>query len=74
MPGPAFIWSLITGPLLWAAVQFVVLPLVNPIMSELVNPLPFVTAHLLYSLVLGWWVVRHPKYRYNNPDSRSEKK
>ncbi len=61
MPGSAFIWSLITGPILWAAVQFVALPLFNPIMSEYVDPVSFVIAHFLYSLVLGWWVLRYDK-------------
>jgi hypothetical protein len=61
LPGPALIWSLIAGPTLWAIVQFVVLPLVNPIMSRLVNPVSFVIAHLLYSLVLGLWVIRYAK-------------
>ena len=61
LPGPAFLWSLITGPVLWAIVQFVVLPLINPVMSRYVHPLSFVIAHILYSLVLGWWVVRYPK-------------
>ena len=61
LPGPALLWSLITGTLLWAVVQFIVLPLVNPIMSELVSPGSFVIAHILYSLVLGAWVTRYPK-------------
>ena len=61
LPGSALIWSLIAGPVLWALVQFIVLPLVNPVMSQLVHPLSFVTAHLLYSLVLGLWVTRYQK-------------
>ena len=61
LPGPAFVWSLITGPLLWVIVEFVVLPLANPIMSQYVNTLSFIIAHLAYSLVLGWWVIRYPK-------------
>ncbi len=61
LPGPALFWSLITGPLLWAVVQFIVLPLINPVMSELVNPGSFIVAHVLYSLVLGTWVIRYPK-------------
>lgn len=61
LPGPTVIWSLIAGCALWAIVEFVMLPLVNPIMSQLVQPLSFVTAHVLYSLVLGLWVIRYPK-------------
>jgi hypothetical protein len=61
MPGSAFIWSLITGPILWAIVNFVALPLVNPIMSQRVDTTSFIIAHVVYSLVLGWWVARYPK-------------
>ena len=61
LPGSALVWSLIAGPTLWALVQFIALPLINPIMSELVHPVSFVAAHLLYSLVLGLWVTRHRK-------------
>lgn len=61
LPGSALAWSIIAGPVLWALVQFVVLPLVNPVMSEFVHPVSFVTVHLLYSLVLGLWVTRHHK-------------
>ena len=48
MPGPPIIWSL-------------TLPLLNPVMEQHVEKLSFFIAHLVYGIVLGWYVARQPK-------------
>jgi hypothetical protein len=61
LPGPPWIWSLSLGPALWVIAQFVVLPVVNPVMSLGLYPPSFFIAHLVYGLVLGAWVQRAGK-------------
>lgn len=56
LPGLPRIWSLTIGPALWFGAQFVILPVVNPIMSTSVWLPSFFVAHLVYGLVLGTWV------------------
>lgn len=56
LPGRPWVWSLLIGPALWFAAQFVVLPLVNPVMSTSVWLPSFFVAHLAYGLVLGAWI------------------
>lgn len=61
LPGSAFFWALIIGPILWFTAQYLALPLVNPRMEALVHYPSFAVAHVVYSLVLGFWVSRTPK-------------
>lgn len=61
LPGSALLWGIIIGLLLWAGAQYALLPLVNPIMEELVNQPTFILANVAYSVVLGLWVSRADK-------------
>ncbi|RME45854.1 MAG: hypothetical protein D6791_09720 [Chloroflexi bacterium] len=61
LPGSAVIWSLIIGPVLWFVAQYLALPLANPRMDALVDHPSFAIAHVVYSLVLGWWIARTQK-------------
>ncbi len=61
LPGSAFGWALVVGPILWFTAQYLALPLVNPRMEALVHIPSFFIAHVAYSLTLGWWVARTPK-------------
>lgn len=58
LPGNKIVWSLVIGAILWAIALFAVLPIVNPLMSEQVNALSFLIAHVLYSLTLGYVIDR----------------
>lgn len=61
LPGSAFLWALVVGPLLWFVAQYLALPLVNPRMEALIHVPSFAVAHVAYSLTLGWWVSRTAK-------------
>lgn len=61
LPGSAFVWALVVGPILWFTAQYLALPLVNPRMEALVHIPSFAIAHVAYSLTLGWWVARTSK-------------
>jgi len=61
MPGPPMIWSLTVGPLLWSIASLLVLPALNPVMAEHVEEGSFFVAHVVYGIVLGWWIPRTPK-------------
>jgi hypothetical protein len=63
MPGPPLVWSLTVGPLLWGLASLIILPVINPVMEQLVDRPSFFVAHLVYGLVLGWWIARTPKIR-----------
>jgi hypothetical protein len=63
LPGSPLLWAVIIGPLLWALVSVLILPLLNPVMAQYVEHTSFFVAHVAYSLVLGWWVARTPKIR-----------
>jgi hypothetical protein len=63
LPGPPLAWSIVLGPLLWFWAQFVFLPVINPRIAQEASWLSFLIAHLVYALVLGWWVQRTPKIR-----------
>ncbi|HLF25718.1 MAG TPA: hypothetical protein VJG32_05235 [Anaerolineae bacterium] len=58
MPGPPMIWSLTVGPLLWSLASLITLPALNPVMAQYVDVPSFFIAHLVYGVVLGWWVTR----------------
>ncbi len=58
LPGPPLVWAFVVGPILWAGAVYAGLPLLNPVMSRLVNLLSFAVAN---SLILGVWVTRTPK-------------
>jgi hypothetical protein len=61
MPGPPILWSLTVGPLLWSIASLLILPAINPVMAEHVDGGSFFIAHVVYGLVLGWWIPRTPK-------------
>ena len=61
LPGPPILWSIVIGPALWGIASLLVLPAVNPVMAEYVDVPSFFLAHLVYGLVLGWWIARSPK-------------
>lgn len=61
LPGPAYIWAVVIGPILWFTAQYLALPLVNPRMEAVVHIPSFAIAHVVYSLVLGWWISRTAK-------------
>ena len=61
LPGSALFWAIIIGPLLWGLASVLILPLLNPAMAQSVDHLSFFAAHVVYSLVLGWWIARTPK-------------
>jgi hypothetical protein len=60
-PGSPLLWAIIIGPLLWALASILILPLLNPVMAQNVDRLSFFVAHVVYSIVLGWWVARTPR-------------
>jgi hypothetical protein len=61
LPGPPALWALVIGPLLWVGATVVVLPAINPAMSERVDWASFLAANVIYSLVLGLWVGNTPR-------------
>lgn len=61
LPGRPGIWALIVGPLLWFAATLIVLPQVNPVMSQLLDWPSFAAANIFYGLVMGVWVAGTPK-------------
>jgi uncharacterized membrane protein YccF (DUF307 family) len=63
LPGRPAPWSLVVGPLLWFGATLVLLPQINPIMSQLLDWPSFALANLVYGLVLGLWVASTPKVR-----------
>jgi hypothetical protein len=63
LPGSPVLWALLIGPLLWALASVLILPFLNPVMALYVDHTSFFGAHLVYSLVLGWWIGRTPKVR-----------
>jgi len=60
-PGHPVGWSVIAGGLLWGFATIVLLPVLNPRMSELVNVPSFIIAHFAYTILLGVTVDRFAK-------------
>ncbi len=60
-PGHPLLWALTVGPLLWSIASLLTLPVLNPVMARYVDRASFFLAHLVYGLILGWWVARTPK-------------
>ncbi len=65
LPGRPLIWALVVGPMLWFGATFAGLPLLNPVMHNLVDWPSFALANIAYSFVLGMWVARTPKIPAN---------
>lgn len=61
LPGSPIFWAFVVGPILWAGAIFAGLPLFNAVMAQHVDWLSFAIANIVYSLVLGLWVVRSSK-------------
>lgn len=58
LPGHPMIWALIIGPLLWVAAEFAILPILNARISSAIAPQTFVVAHIIYSIVMGYMIMR----------------
>ena len=58
LPGRPHLWALVIGPLLWLAATAVVLPTINPLMSNLLDWPSFGLANIVYGLTMGLWVAR----------------
>ncbi len=65
MPGRPEAWALVVGPLLWLAATSIILPTINPIMSNLLDWPSFAIANLVYGLVMGLWVAHTPRIPAN---------
>lgn len=50
LPGPAIIWSLTVGPMLWIVASVLALPLINPLMAKHVDGGSFLVAHVAYGI------------------------
>jgi hypothetical protein len=61
LPGRAVVWAVIVGPVLWFAATLIVLPQINPVMSQLLDWPSFAAANLAYGLFMGYWVAETPK-------------
>jgi hypothetical protein len=61
LPGRPVIWALIVGPLLWFGATLIVLPQINPVMSQLLDWPSFAAANIVYGLFMGFWVAETPK-------------
>ncbi len=61
LPWTPVFWSFAVGPILWAGAVFAGLPLLNPVMARYIDLPSFAIANIVYSLVLGLWVVKTPK-------------
>lgn len=66
LPGPPLVWSVIIGAIMWATAMFLVLPIVNPVMEEYVEPVSFIIGNVAYTVTLGWWITRSEKVRVGN--------
>ncbi len=60
LPGRPVLWAVIIGPLLWFSTTLIVLPQINPVMSQLLDWPSFGLANIVYGLVMGTWVMRTP--------------
>ncbi len=56
LPGRPLYWAFLVGPILWFGAVYAALPLLNPIMAQMVDLPSFALANVLYSLLLGLWV------------------
>lgn len=61
LPGPPVFWAIVVGPLLWLGATAVLLPVINPAMSQRLDWLSFMIANVAYSLVMGLWVGLTPR-------------
>jgi hypothetical protein len=61
LPGRPIIWALIVGPVLWFAATLIVLPQINPVMSQLLDWPSFAAANIVYGLVMGYCVAETPQ-------------
>ena len=61
LPGPPVVWALIVGPLLWFAATLIVLPQINPVMSQYLHWPSFAAANIVYGLFMGFWVAETPR-------------
>lgn len=61
LPGRPIIWALVLGPVLWFAATLIVLPQINPLMSQLLDWPSFAAANVVYGVTMGIWVAETPK-------------
>jgi hypothetical protein len=64
LPGRPVIWALLVGPMLWFSATLIVLPQVNPVMSQLLDWPSFAVANIVYGLFMGVWVAETPKVEW----------
>ncbi len=58
LPGHPMVWALIIGPVLWFAAEYAILPILNERLTTAIAPQTFIVAHIIYSLVLGYMLMR----------------
>jgi hypothetical protein len=68
LPGRPEIWALIVGPLLWFGATFAILPVLDPVMSRVLDWPSFALANLVYGLIMGTWVAHTPRVDGTTPD------
>ncbi len=60
LPGRPLLWALVVGPLLWLGATLVVLPSLNPVMSQWLDWPSFALANIAYGGAMGAWVTQTP--------------
>lgn len=65
--GPAIGWGIAYGLGIWVVMQFIVLPLVNPVMAQM-PPLQFAMLHMIFGGTLG----SYPAFLPSEPVSRAK--
>ncbi len=57
VPGSPLLWGAVISPVLWI-IGFSTLQILNPVMYRNVEPVGFALGHILFGLILGWWVMQ----------------
>jgi hypothetical protein len=66
LPGRPQLWAIVIGPLLWFGATAIILPLINPAMSQRLDWFSFIVANIIYSLVMGFWIAYTPKVPHDD--------
>jgi hypothetical protein len=61
LPGTPVFWAVTVGPLLWVIATVLTLPLINPLGARIIDWPSFIVAHLVYGLVMGFYVAHTRK-------------
>jgi hypothetical protein len=70
LPGHPMVWALIIGPVLWVAAEFAVLPILNARISTAIAPQTFIVAHIIYSLVMGYMIMRSDQLQPSSAETQ----